>query len=71
MKAGDFRGEDMAKAPEKKAPTQRERFIKAAREVGATEDEMIFRQRLKAVAGAGSPKPMKAKPKKRRVRARD
>lgn len=44
----------MAKAPREKAPSQRERFIQAAREVGADEDEEKFEQRLKAVAGANS-----------------
>ena len=46
----------MAKAPKEDARSQRERYIEAAREVGATEDESSFRQRLKAVAGANSPK---------------
>ncbi|PPC87142.1 MAG: hypothetical protein CTY31_05090 [Hyphomicrobium sp.] len=44
----------MAKAPVEKAPTQRERFIKAAREIGANEDEKSFEQQLGAVAGANS-----------------
>jgi len=44
----------MAKAPANKAPSQRERFIKAAREAGADEDEKQFEQRLRAVAGDGS-----------------
>ena len=30
----------MARAPEKQAPTQRQRFIEAARKVGATEDQV-------------------------------
>jgi hypothetical protein len=56
----------MAKAPEKQAPTQRQRFIEAARKVGATEDEEFFRQRLKAVAGANSAKTKEVKaPRKR------
>lgn len=54
----------MAKAPEKSAQSQRQRFIEAAREVGADEDEATFEQRLKAVAGAnsstGAKKPAKA-----------
>lgn len=44
----------MAKAPVKTAKTQRERFIEAARESGATEDELVFEQRLKAVARGNS-----------------
>jgi hypothetical protein len=59
----------MANAPEKQAPTRRERFIKAARDIGVTEDEMSFRQRQKAVAGANS-KSGKAKPTKRSQQAR-
>jgi len=59
-------GFDMAKTPEKQAPTQRQRFIEAARNVGATEDEDSFKQRLKAVAGANSAKPKNGKrPRKR------
>lgn len=46
----------MAKAPEKGAKSQRERFIEAAREIGADEDEAAFEQRLRAVAGANSSK---------------
>ncbi len=46
---------DMAKAPKtEKALSQRERFIEAARAAGATEDESVFEQQLKAVAGANS-----------------
>jgi len=44
----------MAKAPEKNAKTQRERFIEAARDVGAVEDEKEFERQLKAVAGGNS-----------------
>ena len=46
----------MAKAPVKGAKSQRERFIEAAREIGADEDEAAFEQRLRAVAGANSSK---------------
>jgi len=57
----------MAKAPSKQAPTQRQRFIEAARKVGATEDETSFRQRLKAIAGANSTKSKEGKrPRKKR-----
>jgi hypothetical protein len=44
----------MAKAPKEKSPSQHERFVQAAREMGADEDEERFEQRLKAVAGANS-----------------
>lgn len=44
----------MAKAPEKIAKSQRERFIEAAQQAGADEDEAKFEQRLKAVAGGNS-----------------
>lgn len=60
----------MAKAPNEKAQSQRERFIQAAREAGADEDEQKFEQRLRSVAGGNSstgakekPKPVKAKRK--------
>jgi len=44
----------MTKAPEKSAKSQRQRFIEAAREVGADEDEGRFERRLKSVAGGNS-----------------
>ena len=59
----------MSKAPKEKAPSQRERFIQAAREIGTDEDEKRFEQRLGAVAGANSstgakkPNPNKARKK--------
>ena len=60
----------MMKAPEKIAKSQRERFIEAARQAGADEDEASFEQRLRAVAGGNSstgaketPKPAKARRK--------
>lgn len=46
----------MAKAPKEAAHSQRERFIEAAREAGADEDEASFERRLKAVAGGNSSK---------------
>lgn len=46
----------MAKTPGKSAKTQRQRFIEAAREVGATEDEAAFERQIKAVAGGNSGK---------------
>ena len=59
----------MARTPREKAPSQRERFIEAARKIGADEDEERFEQRLKTVAGANSstgakkPNPKKARKK--------
>lgn len=57
----------MAKAPEKSAQSQRERFIEAARQAGADEDEANFERRLKAVAGGnsstGAKKPVRARKK--------
>lgn len=58
----------MAKAPKEKALSQRERFIEAARAVGATEDEGEFEQRLKAVAGANSSKGASGKSENRTSR---
>lgn len=55
----------MAKTKSDK-PTQRERFIEAARDVGADEDEASFERRLKAVgrnSSTGAKKP--AKPRKK------
>jgi hypothetical protein len=53
----------LAKTPAQRPKTQRERFIEAARESGATEDEKAFEQRLKAVArgnsSTGAKKPVK------------
>ena len=47
----------MAKAPKDAAKSQRQRFIEAAREAGAVEDEASFEQRLKSVAGGNSVDP--------------
>lgn len=58
----------MVKAPKEKALSQRERFIEAAREAGANEDEAAFERQLKAVAGANSSrgaKEKKPKPRKK------
>ncbi|MDX2290417.1 MAG: hypothetical protein NW217_16565 [Hyphomicrobiaceae bacterium] len=57
----------MAKAPEKSAKTQRQRFIEAARAAGADGDEESFEQQLRAVAGANSSKGAK-KPTARKPR---
>lgn len=54
----------MAKAPEKPAKSQRQRFIEAAQSAGADGDEESFEQRLKAVAGANSPSHAKKKKKR-------
>lgn len=56
----------MAKTPKKSAKTQRERFIEAAREVGANEDEEAFERRLKAIAGANSTSGAKRSAKQRK-----
>jgi hypothetical protein len=44
---------------------QRERFIKAAREAGCSEDEAVFDENLKRIASA-KPTPLKSLPKSRR-----
>ncbi len=51
----------------KSKPTQRERFIDKARELGIDEDEAAFEARLKRVAKAGpqAPPAPKSKPKKK------
>lgn len=58
----------MAKAPKEKSPSQHERFVQAAREVGADEDEERFEQRLKAVAGANSIRGAKPEMKPRKAK---
>jgi hypothetical protein len=58
----------MAKAPKEDARSQRERFIEAAQEVGADEDEASFERRLKAVAGGNSPTGADEKPKAEKPR---
>lgn len=42
----------MAKKPKRDNPAQSERFIKAARELGADEDDAVFVEKLKKVAKA-------------------
>jgi len=58
----------MAKAPRADDRSQRERFIEAARELGADEDEASFERRLKSVAGGAPSSGAKEKPKPEKAR---
>lgn len=49
--------------PQNEKKSQRERFIEAAREVGADEDAEAFKERLKKLVQA----PAKANPKTRKI----
>jgi hypothetical protein len=57
------------KAMSEDTRTQRQKFIDAAREAGASEDEGAFDSALKRVASAPRPKPKKAARKIKKTRA--
>lgn len=48
------------KKPENDTRSQRQKFLDAAREVGASGDEHVFREAVKRVASAPPAKPKKA-----------